>query len=308
MKPSKNLAIILGLLSSLFFAFTFIINRMLSISGGSWVWSASLRFYWMLPFFLAIVLYRKNFQPLYLELQKNFKWWLLWSTVGFGLFYSMLTFAASFGPSWLIASTWQFTIVAGIIVSMLTNKTQDSRKQQFIKPFLFSGIILLGIAMMQITQAQSISTKALLLGLIPVLLASFAYPIGNRKMMELVNGKLDVYQRILGMILCSMPFWILLSGFELCVNHITPPSGQLIQTFFVALCSGVIATILFFTATDMVRSDEKHLATIEATQSAEVIFTLIGELLFLSMSFPNNIELAGIAFVILGMILHAIKS
>ena len=126
-------------------------------------------------------------------------------------------------------------------------------------------------------------------------------------MMQLVDGKLDVYQRILGMILCSMPFWILLSGFELLINHVTPPSGQLVQTFIVAVCSGVIATILFFTATDMVRSDEKQLSTIEATQSAEVIFTLIGEMLFLSVSFPNNIELLGIALVMIGMILHAIK-
>jgi drug/metabolite transporter (DMT)-like permease len=307
MKPSKNLAIVLGLLSSLFFAFTFIINRKLSITGGSWVWSASLRFYWMLPFFLAIVVYRKNFHELVLELRKNLKWWLLWSSVGFGLFYSMLTFAASFGPSWLIASTWQFTIIAGMIVSLFVNKTQNNQIKQLKKPFLFSGVILLGIAIMQITHAQSISMSELLLGLIPVLIASFAYPIGNRKMMQLVDGKLDVYQRILGMILCSMPFWILLSGFELLVNHVTPPSGQLVQTFIVAVCSGVIATILFFTATDMVRSDEKQLATIEATQSAEVIFTLIGEMLFLSVSFPNNIELLGIALVMIGMILHAIK-
>lgn len=307
MKPSKNLAIVLGLLSSLFFAFTFIINRKLSITGGSWVWSASLRFYWMLPFFLAIVVYRKNFHELVLELRKNLKWWLLWSSVGFGLFYSMLTFAASFGPSWLIASTWQFTIIAGMIVSLFVNKTPNNQIKQLKKPFLFSGIILLGIAIMQITHAQSISMSELLLGLIPVLIASFAYPIGNRKMMQLVNGKLDVYQRILGMILCSMPFWILLSGFELLVNHVIPPSGQLVQTFIVAVCSGVIATILFFTATDMVRSDEKQLATIEATQSAEVIFTLIGEMLFLSVSFPNNIELLGIALVMIGMILHAIK-
>ncbi|WP_044170373.1 DMT family transporter [Flectobacillus major] len=307
MKPSKNLAIVLGLLSSLFFAFTFIINRKLSITGGSWVWSASLRFYWMLPFFLAIVVYRKNFHELVLELRKNLKWWLLWSSVGFGIFYSMLTFAASFGPSWLIASTWQFTIIAGMIVSLFVNKTQNNQIEQLKKPFLFSGIILLGIAIMQITHAQSISMSELLLGLIPVLIASFAYPIGNRKMMQLVDGKLDVYQRILGMILCSMPFWILLSGFELLINHVTPPSGQLVQTFIVAVCSGVIATILFFTATDMVRSDEKQLATIEATQSAEVIFTLIGEMLFLSVSFPNNIELLGIALVMIGMILHAIK-
>lgn len=39
---------------------------------------------------------------------------------------------------------------------------------------------------------------------------------------------------------------------------------------------GVIATILFFEATNMVKNTPKHLAIIEATQSGEVIFTLIG--------------------------------
>ena len=33
----------LGILSSFFFAFTFILNRSMNLSGGYWIWSASLR-------------------------------------------------------------------------------------------------------------------------------------------------------------------------------------------------------------------------------------------------------------------------
>lgn len=58
-----------------------------------------------------------------------------------------------------------------------------------------------------------------------------------------------------------------------------------------ALFSGVVATVLFFAATDMVRHDPRQLAVIEATQSGEVIFTLIGGVLFL-----------GIAVIVIGMI------
>lgn len=37
-------AILVGILASLFFAVTFVLNRAMELSGGSWYWSASLRF------------------------------------------------------------------------------------------------------------------------------------------------------------------------------------------------------------------------------------------------------------------------
>ncbi len=37
-------AIVIGILASLFFAVTFILNRAMELSGGSWMWSSSLRF------------------------------------------------------------------------------------------------------------------------------------------------------------------------------------------------------------------------------------------------------------------------
>src|SRR5690606_21053081 len=49
---NSSTALCLGLLASLFFAVTFIVNRLMSLECGSWIWSASLRFFWMLPSFL----------------------------------------------------------------------------------------------------------------------------------------------------------------------------------------------------------------------------------------------------------------
>ena len=69
--------------------------------------------------------------------------------------------------------------------------------------------------MMQLEYASSISLKHALLGIIPIIIASFAYPLGNRKMMEVCAGRLDSYQRVLGMTLASLPFWFLLSLFGL---------------------------------------------------------------------------------------------
>jgi drug/metabolite transporter (DMT)-like permease len=304
MKSNKHVALLLGIIASLFFAVTFVVNRLMALEGGSWIWSASFRFFWMLPIFLIIVLVRRKFKSLLFEIKKNVFQWLLWSTIGFGVFYACLTFAAAYSPSWLVASTWQITIVAGLLLAPLINMEVKGINP---KSFLFSGIILFGIIMMQINQAKKITIENVLLGFVPILIAAFAYPLGNRRMMQITKDKLDAYQRILGMIICSMPFWVLLSSFELIYNHTLPQTEQLYQTLTIAIFSGVIATILFFKATDLVSTDENQLSTVEATQSTEVLFTLVGEMLFLSIAVPSNFELIGIAFVIMGMILHAIK-
>ena len=123
MKSNKSTAILLGLLSALFFAVTFVLNRLMSVEGGHWIWSSSLRFFWMIPFLLVLVLFKKNLKPLLLEMKKKPWQWMLWSTIGFGVFYAPLTFAAAYGPSWLVASTWQITIVAGVLISPIINKT-----------------------------------------------------------------------------------------------------------------------------------------------------------------------------------------
>ena len=110
-------AIVIGILASFFFAFTFVLNRAMDLEGGSWIWSASLRYYFMVPMLLLIVMYRGNLKQLFQYMKNNPKEWLVWSIVGFGLFYAPLSFAGAFGPGWLVASTWQITIVAGILLT-----------------------------------------------------------------------------------------------------------------------------------------------------------------------------------------------
>jgi hypothetical protein len=308
MPSSNKQAITLGLGAALLFSVTFILNRLMSLNGGSWVWSSSLRFYWMLPFFTAIVWYKRGIHGLLVEIRKNISQWLIWSTVGFGLFYAPLTYAAAYTPSWLLAGTWQFTIVAGMLVAPFVSQTTTKDLPDLHSSAMFSGVILLGIITMQVSHAQQISLMDLLKGVIPVLVAAFAYPLGNRKMMHLLNGKLDVYQRVLGMTICSMPFWLLLSLYEIFSTKSAPSSGQYMQTFIVAIFSGVLATVLFFSATDKSRNNEKQLAAVEATQSTEVLFALMGEVLLLNSPLPDVYSIAGLTLVILGMVLHSTRS
>ena len=52
-------AMLYGLLASMFFALTFILNRSMNLGGGYWLWSASLRYLFMLPILWAIVKWQK---------------------------------------------------------------------------------------------------------------------------------------------------------------------------------------------------------------------------------------------------------
>lgn len=307
-------AVLLGILASLFFATSFILNRSMALSGGNWIWSASLRYFLMLPFLLIIVGLRGNIRSLLIEMRTHFRAWLFWSSIGFGLFYSLMTFASAYGPGWLIAATWQVTIIAGTLLTPLFVSTVPTpqgivkvREAIPLRGLLLSLIILLGIAIMQIDQSKALSWQSTLLGTAPVLLAAFAYPLGNRQMMKLCQNRLDVFQRVLGMTLASLPFWLLLSLFGLTTTGL-PSTSQLLQSFIVAISSGMIATLLFFRATDMAKGEARKLGAVEATQAGEVIFTVLGEWLLLRGSLPSFNSWFGMGLVILGMICHSLFS
>ncbi|MBS4190072.1 multidrug resistance efflux transporter family protein [Bacillus sp. FJAT-49705] len=306
--------IIIGIFAAFFFAFTFVLNRSMELSGGSWIWSASLRYIFMIPFLFVLVLGRRNLKPLLIEMKRNPGKWFLWSFVGFGMFYAPLCFSAAYGPGWLIAGTWQVTIISGSLLAPLFFETKQTDKGPIkvrgkipLMGLAMSLIILLGVGLMQLEQANVLSIKTLMLGVLPVLLASFAYPLGNRKMMEICENRFDAYQRVLGMTIASLPFWLLLAIYGVATVGL-PSTGQMVQSLFIALFSGVIATVLFFRATDLVKGNMQKLAAVEATQSFEVLFAVLGELLILSAPAPSYVSWIGILLVIAGMVLHSYVS
>lgn len=308
------LPMLYGIMASFFFSFSFIMNRSMELSGGYWVWSASLRFLFMFPILLLIVWNRGNLRALLFDMRKQLGVWMGWSMVGFGLFYVPLCFSAAYGPGWLIAATWQVTIIAGSLLAPLFSKvivTKSgpirAKEKPPLKGLLISLIILLGVIVIQADHGGHLSIKDALLGVVPVLLAAFAYPLGNRKMMEVCGERLDTYQRVLGMTLASLPLWILLSLYAL-VHAGVPSTGQIGQSALVAVCSGVIATVLFFKATEMVKRSAHQLAAVEATQAGEIIFTVIGELVLLDVAFPSSLSWTGIFCVVIGMIVHSLIS
>jgi drug/metabolite transporter (DMT)-like permease len=73
----------------------------------------------------------------------------------------------------------------------------------------------------------------------------------------------------------------------------------------VALSSGVIATVLFFHATEMVGRQPTALAGVEAMQAAELLFATVIGVIFLHEAVPGTTAAIGAVAIIVGIALFA---
>jgi drug/metabolite transporter (DMT)-like permease len=299
----------LGILSAVFFSSTFVLNRAMSLAGGHWAWTASLRFGYMLVFLVLILLFTRGRAAL-AEVGKVFRqhwlFWILAGSIGFGVFYALISFSSEFAAGWIVATTWQTTILATPIVLVFFGRKVPTRG------LLFSGLIFIGILLVNIEHAGSTSLNIMLASALPVLVAAFAYPTGNQLVWEARRGEnpriphIDSpilengFARVLLLTIGSVPFWL---GLLLFTAPPAPSGGQLFSTALVALFSGVIATTIFLYARNLCQHPYE-IAAVDATQSMEVIFSLLGEILFLGGILPGTLGLAGITLTIVGLVAY----
>ncbi len=306
--------ILLGLLSAAFFSATFILNRSMSLSGGHWIWSSSLRFFYM--FFLLISLILVNRGVNYLRdvitiFIRNAKFWLVAGSIGFGIFYSLLCYAADHAPGWVIAGTWQFTVIATPIVLLFFNE-KVPRYGVFFSFLIFMGILLIQFY----NKGSELSAGYIIYGVMPVVIAAFAYPVGNQLLNFAKHGNHSLISHIdspilkdsptcvLLMTMGSIPFWVLL----LVIVAPPPPlKNQLINTGIVAISSGIIATSIFYKARNASKSPY-IISAVDATQSGEVIFSLAGEILLLNGALPNLTGGIGIIIILAGIIGYSMRN
>lgn len=267
--------IALGSLASLFFSSTFVLNRAMSLQGGHWAWTASLRFGFMLIFLILLLLAGKGKQALAEVLRLFLEHWIFWvaaGSIGFGVFYALITFSSQYAEGWVVATTWQTTILATPIVLVLFGRKVPMRG------LFFTAIIFAGIVLVNIEHATDTTPREVLLGALPVLVAAFAYPIGNQMVWEAREGSNsriphirhpileNGFARVLLLTLGSVPFWAAV----LLVSSPPPPSsGQVINTALVALFSGVIATTLFLSARGLCRQPYE-IAAVDADRKSVV--------------------------------------
>jgi len=303
--------LILGALAALFFSSTFVLNRAMSLEGGHWFWSASLRYVWMLGLFFLFMAFSGRARMIGASFSLFGRRPLFWSVsggVGFGVFYAMLCYAASFSPGWVIAATWQTTILCTPLALLLFGRRVP------LKALLFTGLVFAGVFLVNLEQAGAEPLSRVFLGALPVLAAAFAYPLGNQMLWEARQGGgrfipdiddpvlADGLGRALMLTIGSIPFWIVLYLF---VQPPAPSSGQLAMTALVALFSGAMATPLFLSARNQAQS-AAELAAADCTQSLEVVFSLIGEILLLGGALPGPLGFCGVGLTMLGLALYLV--
>jgi drug/metabolite transporter (DMT)-like permease len=298
---------IFGLAAGMFFSATFILNRAMSLEGGHWYWSAALRYAYLVALLGAGISAVKGlayFRRVLAELSRHWIFWIMSGSVGFGGFYALICFAAGHSPGWVVATTWQMTIIASLFVLRLFGRTFSRRI------WLYCAVVFIGVVLVNISQ---VDTKddilSLLLGAIPVLVAAVLYPLGNQLVWEAKHGRAglpkvdadllnNAFAKVFLLSVGSMPFWVVLFFFTAAAS---PSPGQYINVALVALFSGVIATSLFLSARNMADSASK-LAAVDATQASEVLFALAGEILILQASLPNLIGLCGMLVACMGLV------
>ncbi len=237
------------------------------------------------------------------EFLRHWAFWVTSGSIGFGGFYALICFAADHSPGWVVATTWQMTIIATLFVLRLFGKTFSK------KIWLYSVAVFAGVCLVNISQIETADAMTLLLGASPVLIAAFLYPLGNQLVWEAKHGRkglprvdaelLDnAFAKVFLLSLGSVPFWFLLFPFT---DATIPSHDQFIKVALVALFSGVIATSLFLAARNQAKN-ASELAAVDATQSSEVIFALAGEALFLQASLPNLLGLSGMLIACIGLI------
>lgn len=298
-------AVGLSLLAALFFTFTYVLNRSVAVSGGHWAWTAALRYLFTLPLLLPLMPWQGGVTPVWRSIRAAPWAWLGWSGIGFVLFYILLSYAASSGPAWLVASSFQITAVAGMLCAPLLYN--DARAHIPRAGLLVGLVIVIGVLMMQLGNAGGALDAQGWIALACVVLCAFAYPLGNRGLLlhlERSGEALNASQRVFGLTLASQPAWIALALWAW--HHAgPPPMMQLEMALAVALSSGVLATILFFQASGMVRDNAVALGAVEAMQSAEVLFAMLMGALYLGERWPHGMTLLGALLVMLGIVAFA---
>ena len=303
MRRNALVAVGLALCAALFFTMTYVLNRSLVSGGGHWAWAVILRYLITLPLLALALPLRGGLGELPRELRAHPRAWLTWSSVGFVLFGVPLTWAAGSGPAWLVAGSFQTTVLAGPLLAPLIYR--DARRRLAWPTLAIGALIVAGVFALQWGHAHGRLGAGDWLAAGAVVLAAFAYPLGNRMLLlhlETSAYRVNALQRVFGMTLCSWPLWLLIAAIAWHTIG-SPDWRELWLAGGVALSSGVIATVLFFAATDRVRTQPTALAAVEAMQAAELLFTTALGAALLGEAWPRGWALSGALAIVAGIAL-----
>jgi drug/metabolite transporter (DMT)-like permease len=171
-------------------------------------------------------------------------------------------------------------------------------------------LIFLGVMGMQYERMSHVAMDVVLLPALAVFVAACVYPLGNRKLLvhlEECGAHVSVTQRVLGMNFLSL-LWYIPLGVWTWFDIAPPTPHEVLLSSGIAVCSGVIATVLFFGATEKVRRHPVGLAAVEAMQSCALLFSILVGVFIMGEAWPHGIAAVGAAAVMLGIVLFSYLS
>lgn len=301
--------ILLGSLASLFFSSTFVINKWLTVEQNSpWFWTASLRYFFVIILLIILISIWFGFKKLKETLScfySNFVFWIITGGIGFGCFYLLLCYASNYSDGWVLASTWQTTILFSPLVFFLLGEKVNLKGVLFLV-IMFMGVILINYdAIVQ-------NSIDILHSILPILVAAICYPIGNTLCKYACEGKYkkltvqnfsiskNPFSQVLMMALGALPL-LITAGF---VINPTPPSEiQIKSVLFISITTGVVATSLLYYARILANQDSNALAFADGTQTLEVPLALLWEITFFNGQLPKIYGAIGLIFLCVGMLL-----
>lgn len=302
-------ALCLAIISTFFLSTGLIINSLNAYKGNNWAWTASLRYLLAVPVLVIIVLFRGKLNGLLLAFKKMPLTFILWGNLGFGVYYALLSYAIGMIPGWLVTAGFMTTVLAGVLICPLIY--DDHRAMISKKALLLSSLLVSGLLIMQMDRIRQLEHITLtVLGIGMAILAAFLWPLGNRKLMlklEQEQISLDPIQRILGMTIGGLPILLLLAAYGF-YSAGAPSLLQLETSFLAVLSSGVIGTILFFKAMQLVSKNHLGMLAVESTQVLGVFFTLIGDMLIKGTPWPGLFGNLGFLIIGLALICYAVLS
>lgn len=290
-------------MAAVLFSVTFTLNRAVSLSGGHWVWNAVLR-YVDAAVLLALWTVGRHGVTHLIAILRAFRrqlgFWLLSGGIGVGVFYTGICYAADHAAGWIVAASWQLTILATPITLLAFGSRVPFRG------LAFCGVIVLGILILNAQRiGDGVTAAQILTGILPVMVAAFAYPFGNQMVNRMRHSKredaallADPVAAVLLLTLGALPFFAAL----VLVTMPPPPAfNQVLSTAMIAVLAGGIATPLFLYARNL-SSDPLRIAAVDATQAAEVGFALCGEVMVLGAAWPGPAGWIGLSAVMGGLV------
>jgi len=298
----------LGIAAALFFSITFAINRWLNfVEGGHWYWTASLRYIYTAVLISILIIVKYGFRTFSDTLRCFARYWYFWllaGGVGFGCFYLFLCYAASYSPGWVLATTWQLTILMTPVVLWLFRDKVGTRG------ILYLALMFVGILLVNYHQFSNV-TSEIWYSVLPIAAAAFCYPFGNTLCKFACEGKLkrfpintesvatNVFSQVLLMVLGALPVLFVVG---IIVRPSAPTNSQLYSIVIIAIFTGVIATSLLYKARQLA-SNAFELAAADGTQAGEPPLALFWEIVLFGATIPSAVGFTGLALVIIGIVL-----